>query len=154
MILAAPVTWTQLVIGRLVAVVAGVIVISLGALAGLAVGAAAVGSSLDAAGVTRTVACAALLGAALGAVAAVVVAAVRRTAAVTVLALIVATMYLVSYLVPIFGWPEWLNRVSVFWAFGHPYLAWPRSGTVVLLAMALVGGAAATAIAERTPKVA
>ena len=76
------------------------------------------------------------------------------TAAVTVLAVIVGTMYLVSYLVPIFGWPEWLNRLSVFWAFGHPYLAWPHSGTVVLLAMALVGGAAATAIAERTPKVA
>ena len=154
MILAAPVTWTGLVIGRLVAVVSGVIVISLGALAGLAIGAAVVGSSLDAAGVARTVACAALLGAALGAVAAVVVAAVRRTAAVTVLAVIVGTMYLVSYLVPIFGWPEWLNRLSVFWAFGHPYLAWPHSGTVVLLAMALVGGAAAAAIAERTPKVA
>ena len=154
MILAAPVTWTGLVIGRLVAVVAGVIVISLGALAGLAVGAAVVGSSLDAAGVGRTVACAALLGAALGAVAAMVVAAVRRTAAVTVLALIVGTMYLVSYLVPIFGWPEWLNRLSVFWAFGHPYLAWPDSGPVVLLAMALLGAAAATRIAERTPKVA
>jgi ABC-2 type transport system permease protein len=154
MILAAPVTWTMLVLGRLVAVIAGVAVISLGALAGLAVGAAAVGSSLDAAGVARTVACAALLGAALGAVAAVVVAAVRRTAAVTVLAVIVGTMYLVSYLVPIFGWPEWLNRLSVFWAFGHPYLEWPVAGTLVLVVMAVLGGTAAAAIAERTPKVA
>ncbi len=154
LILAAPVTWTGLVLGRLIAVIVGVTVIALGALAGLAVGAAAVGSSLDAAGVARTIAGAALLGAALGAVAAMVVAAVRRTAAVTVLAVIVGTMYLVSYLVPIFGWPEWLNRLSVFWAFGHPYLEWPTSGWVVLLVMALVGGAAAAAIAERTPKVA
>jgi ABC-2 type transport system permease protein len=154
MVLAAPVTWTGLVLGRLAAVIAGVIAISLGALAGLAVGAALVGSSLDVAGVARTIGSAALLGAALGAVAAVVVAAVRRTAAVTVLAVIVGTMYLVSYLVPIFGWPEWLNRLSVFWAFGHPYLEWSTSGSVVLLVMALIGGASAATIAERTPKVA
>lgn len=154
LILAAPVTWTGLVLGRLIAVIVGVTVIGLGALIGLAVGAAAVGSSLDAVGVARTIAGAALLGAALGAVAAMVVAAVRRTAAVTVLAVIVAAMYLVSYLVPIFGWPEWLNRLSVFWAFGHPYLEWPTSGWVVLLVMALVGGAGAATIAERTPKVA
>jgi ABC-2 type transport system permease protein len=154
MVLAAPVTWTGLVLGRLAAVIAGVIAISVGALAGLAVGAALVGSSLDVAGVARTIGSAALLGAALGAVAAVVVAAVRRTAAVTVLAVIVGTMYLVSYLVPIFGWPEWLNRLSVFWAFGHPYLEWSTSGSVVLLVMALIGGASAATIAERTPKVA
>jgi ABC-2 type transport system permease protein len=154
LVLAAPVTWTGLVLGRLVAVIVEVTVIGLGALAGLAVGAAVVGSSLDAAGVARTIVGAALLGAALGAVASVAVAAVRRTAAVTVLAVIVGAMYLVSYLVPIFGWPEWLNRLSVFWAFGHPYLEWPTSGWVVLLVMALVGGACAAAIAERTPKVA
>jgi ABC-2 type transport system permease protein len=154
MILAAPVTWTGLVLGRMVAVIAGATLISLGALAGLAVGAAVVGSSLDVAGVARTIGCAALLGAALGAVAAVLVAAVRRTAAVTALAVVVGTMYLVSYLVPIFGWPEWLNRLSVFWAFGHPYLGWPTSGSLVLLVMALVGGACAAMIAERTPKVA
>jgi ABC-2 type transport system permease protein len=154
LVLAAPVTWTGLVLGRLVAVIVGVTVIGLGSLAGLAVGAAAVGSSLDSAGVARTIVGAALLGAALGAVASVAVAAVRRTAAVTVLAVIVGAMYLVSYLVPIFEWPEWLNRLSVFWAFGHPYLEWPASGWVVLLVMALVAGACAAAIAERTPKVA
>jgi len=58
-------------------------------------------------------------------------------------------------LVPLFGWPDWVNRLSVFSAFGHPYLGWPPlGGLAVLLALAIPGGLTAAAIAERTPKVA
>ena len=30
-------------------------------------------------------------------------------------------------------WPDWLNQLSVFWAFGHPYLAWPSTAQVLIL---------------------
>ena len=79
---------------------------------------------------------------------------VRRSVAVTVLAVLVGLSYLMSYLVAMLEWPHWLNRLSVFWAFGHPYLAWPSPAQwVVLLALAIPGSLAAAALAERTPKV-
>ena len=48
-----------------------------------------------------------------------------------------------------------LGRLSVFTAFGHPYLRWPAWGSsLVLLGIAVVGALAGAALAERTPKVA
>lgn len=152
--LSAPVTWTMLVRGRLIATTVGVTAILAGAAAGLTIGAVAVGGSVDPVGVARMLAAGLLFGAALAAVAAIAVAVVRRPVAVTVLTVLVGASYLLAYLVPVLGWPDWLNRLSVFWAFGHPYLSWPpTSGLAVLLVLAVAGSASAAALAERTPKV-
>jgi ABC-2 type transport system permease protein len=153
-LLSAPVTWPMLVRGRLVATWVGVAVIIAGALVGLGVGAAAVGSPLGPVAVARLVVVGLLFGAALAAVAAMVVAVVRRPLAVTVMAVLVGASYLLAWLVPTLEWPQWLNRLSVFWAFGHPYLAWPSTAQwLVLLAVATAGSIAAGALADRTPKV-
>lgn len=155
MILAGPVSWTRLVLERLVALLTGVAVITAASIGALVLVAAAVGATLDAAGLGRLAAGCVLLGAALGSVAAVVVAVVRRPVAVTVMAVVIGASYLHSYLVPLFDWPDWLNRLSVFWAFGHPYLGWPpASGLAVLVLLAGPGALLAAALAERTPKVA
>lgn len=155
MVLAAPVSWSRLVWERLLAVTVGVAVITAAALGGLAIGAAAVAAELDVAGLSRLAADCVLLGAALGAVAAVVVAGLRSGAAVTALAVFVGASFLIGYLVPLLSWPDWVNRLSVFGAFGHPYVEWPPLGGVaVLLTLASAGGLLAAAIAERTPKVA
>jgi ABC-2 type transport system permease protein len=152
--LSGPVTWTMLVRGRLVATTAGVAAILAATVMGLVIGATAVGSSIDPVGISRMVAMGLLFGVALAAVAAIAVAVVRRPVVVTVLAVLVGASYLVAFLVPMFGWPDWLNRMSVFWAFGHPYLRVPTaSGLAVLIVLAVVGSMAATALAERTPKV-
>lgn len=153
-ILAAPVSWARLVWQRLLALVVGVAVITVGGLAALVVGGIAVDAELDAAGLARLAVVSVLLGWALGAVAALFVAVLRTGTAVTVMAVYLGATYLVSYLVPMLDWPEWLNRLSVFWAFGHPYLEWPVAGMVVLLVLAVPGSLAAAALAERTPKVA
>lgn len=154
MILSAPVTWGMLVRGRLVAASVGVAIIIAGALTGLSVGAAAVGSPLDPVAVARLVVVGLLFGAAIAAVAAIVVALVRRPLAVTVMAVLVGASYLLAWLVPTLGWPDWLTRLSVFWAFGHPYLDWPSTAQLLILAVLAVGGSiAAGAIADQTPKV-
>ncbi|MGB7981953.1 MAG: ABC transporter permease subunit [Candidatus Nanopelagicales bacterium] len=154
MILSAPVTWPMLVRGRLAATSIGVAVIIAGALTGLGIGAASVGSPLDPAAVARLAAVGVLFGAALAAVAAIVVALVRRPLAVTVMAVLVGASYLLAWLVPTLQWPNWLNKLSVFWAFGHPYLAWPSTAQVlILLVLAGAGTVAAGAIADRTAKV-
>ena len=68
-----------------------------------------------------------------------VVALVRRPLAVTVMAVLVGASYLLAWLVPTLEWP-WLSKLSVFWAFAHPYLAWPSTAQVlILLGLAVAG---------------
>lgn len=155
MTLAGPVSWTRLVVGRWLAVIVGTAVITAATLGTLVLGGWAVGGSVDPVAMLRTTVMSLLLGAALGAVAAVVVSWVRRPAAVTVLALVVAASYVLTLFVALLDWPSWLNRTSVFWAFGHPYLQWPpASALLVLLVLASAGTWLATRVAERSPKVA
>jgi len=155
LLLAGPVTWSRLVAGRLAAVVTGVLVITAAALGALAVVATAIGAPPNAAGLGRLAVTCVLFGAALAAIGAILVAWLRRGAAVTVLAVVVGASYLVAYLTPLFEWPDWINTLSVFWAFGQPYLEWPTTARfAVLLGLALPGAVASLAIAERTPKVA
>jgi ABC-2 type transport system permease protein len=154
-VLAAPVSWSRLVGERLFGAVVGVAAIAVSCWAGLAVSAAAAGVHVDLAGMARVVVDLLLLGAALAAAGAVVVAVLRNGRAVIVLAVFLGASYLLGVLVYLLDWPEWVTRLSVFGAFGHPYLEWPPlSGTLVLLVLAIPGGLAAAAIAERTPKVA
>lgn len=154
-VLAAPVSWPRLVLERLVALLIGVACVAAGAIAGLALGAAGVDLALDWAGVGRLAADCLLFGAALGGLAAVVVAVFRRGAGVSVLAVVMTTSYLQGYLAKMFEWPTWVERYSLFSAFGNPYVEWAGGGQILLLvALAVVGALVAGAIAQRTPKVA
>ena len=155
LILAGPVSWPRLISERLAALVVGVLVITAGSIAGLAAGAAPAGVSLSGPGLLRLTAITLLLGTALGAVAAVMVAWLRSGLAVTVLAVFAAASYLLTFLVQLFGWPDWVSRLSVFGAFGRPYLELPAAtGLAVLGGLALAGAVLAAAIAQRSPKAA
>ena len=93
--------------------------------------------------------------AALGAVALLVVAWLRGAAAVTALAILASAWYLLVYLVRLFAWPDWVVRLSVFGAYGNPYLELPAwSGLTVLAGLAVLGTLAAAAVAQRSPKTA
>ena len=155
MLLAAPVSWSRLVCERLVGVAVGVGAIAVSCSVGLALAAAAAGVEVNAGGMVRVAVYVVLLGAAVAAVASIVVAALRSGLAVIVLAVFLGASYLLGVLVYLLDWPGWVNRLSVFGAFGHPYLEWPPlSGTLVLLVLAVPGGLVAAAMAERTAKVA
>lgn len=154
MILAGPVSWSRLVLERWVGLVIGGLLVTLVSSAVFVVGAAAVGAPARADGVLRTIAMAGLFLGALGGVASVVVVTVRRAVAVTVLAVIVGLSYLLTLLAGILDWPGWVDRLSVFWAVGHPYLSWaPPSGLAVLVLLAVGGTGAAALAARRTAKV-
>jgi hypothetical protein len=143
------------VLERLTALLVGVACVAAGAITGLVLGAAGVDFQLDWAGIGRLAADCMLFGAALGGLAAVVVAAFRRGAGVTVLAVLLTASYLQGYLAKMFEWPSWVERYSLFSAFGNPYVEWPGVGETVLLLVVAVGGCIlAAAIAEHTPKVA
>ena len=154
-VLSAPVSWSRLVWERLIALLVGVGCVAAGSIAGLALGAAAVEVGLDWSGIVRLAGDCVLFGAALGGLAAVVVALFRRGAGVTVLAVLMTASYLQGYLAKMFDWPTWVERYSLFSAFGNPYVEWAGLGeTILLMALAVGGAVVAAAIAERTPKVA
>jgi ABC-2 type transport system permease protein len=155
LILAGPVSWPRLIAERLAALAVGVLVITAGSIAGLVAGAASAGAPLSVPGLIRLTAITMLLGAALGAVAAVAVAWLRNGTAVTVLAVFAAASYLLTYLVQLFAWPGWVSKLSVFGAFGRPYLDLPTAaGFALLCALGLLGILLAIAIADRSPKTA
>jgi ABC-2 type transport system permease protein len=155
LLLSAPLSWPRLVWQRLLASLAGAVVITAAAVAALSLTALAVGADVDGPGLLRLAADTLLFAAALAGVAALVVAWLRSAAAVAVLAVFVGASYLLVYLVPLLAWPDWVNRVTVFGAYGNPYLATPPgSGLAVLAGMAVGGGLLTVAIARRSPKVA
>lgn len=154
-ILAGPVSWPGLIAQRLIALLVGVAVIIVGAMAGLIIGATAVGAELNWLGLLRLAATTLLLAAGLGSAAALIVAWLRGGAAVTALAVFVGGSYLLVLLVQLFSWPDWVTRVSIFGAFGHPYLQVPALGGLAFLAaLAVIAGALAASVAQRSPKAA
>jgi ABC-2 type transport system permease protein len=155
LLLAGPLSWPQLVWQRLLAVALGAAAITAGAVAGLVVGGWAAGADLNAAGLLRLAADTLLLAGALGAVALLVVAWLRSSAAVVALAVLTAGSYLLVYLVRLFAWPDWVARLSVFGAYGNPYLELPPGGGLaILVVLAVGGGLLAAAVAQHSPKTA
>ncbi|MGA7913089.1 MAG: ABC transporter permease subunit [Candidatus Dormiibacterota bacterium] len=129
---------------------AGVVVVSLGVLAGCLVGAAIAGVDLHADGLIRTTAASALLGFAVSGVALLAVAVFRNGAAVGALGALMGLAFFASLLAPMLSWPEWVTRLSPFDAFGTPYASVPRiSGIALLMAWAIVGAFAAAVVAQR-----
>lgn len=149
MVLGHPVSRARYVVERLAAVAAGALVVAAGATAGLLIGAAPSGPTLSPAGLARMAADLVLLSLAVGAVSAAVVAALRGTGVLLLTAWLVAS-YLVALFAPIFEWPDWVPRLSIFQAFGEPYVDVPDLyGIAVLAALALAGAMLAIATLER-----
>jgi ABC-2 type transport system permease protein len=96
-----------------------------------------------------------LFGAGFGAVAAIAVAWLRGRSAIVALCIFAVTSYLLVLFVPLFDWPSWIERLSVFGAFGHPYLELPPLGGLVTLGiLSSLGAVAGAVIATRTPETA
>jgi ABC-2 type transport system permease protein len=153
-LLSAPLSWTRLVWERLLAVGAGVVVITGVCLAVIGVGSVVVGAEVSVAALGRVGVTCALLAWAGGALATIAVVALRSALALTVVAVYVAFAYLLTWMIPMFDWPTWTERLSIFAAFGHPYREWPGVGSLVLLGvLAVIGSVVGAVIAERTPKV-
>ncbi|WP_157391990.1 ABC transporter permease subunit [Nocardia terrae] len=154
LLLSTPLSWTALIGQRLTTVLAGTVVIIASALAGLLIGATVVDVGLDAAGTARIAASALLLAAGLGAVASWLVIWIPRFA-VSALAIVLGLSYLLTLLVPMFAWPSWITKLSLFGATGHPYLQTPSPGGLLFLsALAVAGFLCATVSAARARAIA
>jgi hypothetical protein len=74
--------------------------------------------------------------------------------ATQVVSLYVGAAWLIGFMAPYLKWPEWSVRLSIFDAFGHPYVAWPEARSFIIIAMMIIVGFAVTfQVAERSAKV-
>ncbi|BEK93720.1 ABC transporter permease subunit [Nocardia seriolae] len=154
LLLATPMSRTALIRQRLITVLAGTIVIAAAALAGLLIGARVVDVSLDPAGLARVALSALLLAAGLGAVATWLVTWMPRYA-VAGLAIVLGASYLLALVAPMFDWPAWVTRLSLFGATGHPYLEVPPvGGSLFLMVLAVAGFVLAATSASRARAIA
>lgn len=155
MLLAGPVTWTRLLLERLAATMAATVIITTCAVAAIVAGSWVLGAPVDASGIARSLLMTWLLALAIGAIALAAVAVFRSRIAVTALAVYAGTAFLLTWMIPIFTWPEWTYRLTIFDAFGHPYQQWPEGGdTMLLVGLTVAGMLLAVAAASRSPKIA
>ena len=153
LLLASPVSWTRIVLTRIGVTMLGTAAITGAAIAAITVGAGLIGIEADPQGLLRLAVTALALGLAMSALAAITTAVFRRKGAVVVLGVYVGASYLLTFVVPMLGWPDWVNRLSVFFAFGNPYLEWPAlDESVAILLLAGPGLVLAVLLTSRSPK--
>ncbi|HEX6299552.1 MAG TPA: ABC transporter permease subunit [Acidimicrobiia bacterium] len=153
--LSHPISWEILILLRLAVASAGVLAISTAAAVGLSLGAAAVDAPLNLIGLLRTIPITLVLGLAILGLGAMLVAWMPTSTSVILLSAVTFASYLLAFVIPLFDLPDWTMNVSLFGAYGQPYLELPDAGGLLLLTLlALAGGVVAPWVAERHPKVA
>ncbi|WP_448811837.1 ABC transporter permease subunit [Agromyces bauzanensis] len=154
LLLAAPVTWARVLATRVAITMLGTTVIAAASVATMTAVAAAVDVEVDWAGLGRLFVISLALGLAMSALAAIATVVFKSRGAVVVLALYLGAAYLLTFVVPMLGWPDWLNGLSVFHAFGNPYLEWPTlAESTVIIALAGPGLILAFILTARSRKV-
>jgi ABC-2 type transport system permease protein len=149
MLLSTPVSRPRIVLEWALGALAGSVIVAVGVAAGCAAGALAAGVSLRADGLLRLTGDVILVGAAVGGLALLAVVVLRGGAAVGALSALLGLSFFVTVLGPLFRWPDWLIRLSIFDAFGSPYVEMPRLSGLLLLAGCAVVGTGLAALMAR-----
>lgn len=145
-----PLSRRRLWLQRMAALAAGTLVVIAGSLTGFLLGSAPGNVSLRLDGLARGAGVLMLLGLATGGVAALSVALLRTSAAIGALGGYLGASFFLTLLAPLLGWPGWVSRLSLFDAFGHPYVSTgPMLGILLLAGLALVGVVGTLMVSER-----
>jgi ABC-2 type transport system permease protein len=150
MALAHGVSRSRLVLERTAALVAGVTAVAAGGVAGIALGAWSSGMTINSTGIMRTVGATVLMSLAVGGVGLLIVAWLRSGLAIALLTLLLAASWVITLFGGLAKLPDWVLRISVFDAFGEPYIGPLRTGSVIYLVAALVIGVALAVGVSRT----
>lgn len=116
---------------------------------GTFVGAQIGGYAVDAGGLIRTFFDVVLLSFAIGGVGLLAVTILRSAAATGITAALLIACFLLTTFAGLLAWPSWASRVSVFDAYGTPYVSMPLTGSLIYLAVLGVGGTFAAYLAMR-----
>lgn len=152
--LTTPASWTGLITRRVVATVIGAELIVFTSVGTAIIGGYLQNVTINIGGVARVLAMLTLFILAFTALSALLVAILRGKNATQIVSIYVGAAWLIGFMAPYLNWPNWVVRLSIFDAFGHPYVNLPGSVSFLLITIMIVPGLIATfEIAERSPKV-
>jgi ABC-2 type transport system permease protein len=148
-VLAQAVSMGRLLVERIVSLLVLAALIGLAVVGGTYIGALIGGYSVDAVGLIRTFFDVVLLSFAIAGIGLLAVTILRSAAATGVTGGLLIACFLLTTFAGLLTWPSWASRISVFDAYGSPYLSLPLTGSLIYLAVLGVGGTAAAYLAMR-----
>ncbi len=152
--LSTPLSWSGLILRRVLATAIGAELILISSVSAVVTGGYIQDIAVSASGILRVLTMLSLFIIAFTAINALLVAVLRGKNATQIVSIYVGAAWLVGFMAPYLSWPNWVVRLSIFDAFGHPYVDFPGSISFLIIALMIVLGAAATLeIAKRSAKV-
>ena len=152
--LATPLSWSGLILRRFLAAFLGAQLLIVSSILVVIVGSKIQGVDVYSDAVIRVYVMANLFVLAFSGINALIVSIMRAKNVSIVLSIYVGAAWMIGFMAPYLKWPHWLVRLSIFDAFGHPFIAWPAELNFILILLMTLGGVGvAMAISERSSKV-
>ena len=153
--LSSRLTWRSLTMQRIATTTIGSSFIALISIGVLSVSAYFLDIDIVAFGLLRVLILSIACGISMSVIALIVVSIFPARESVIVLATYIGISYIISYVANILRWPTWVQKISIFYSFGTPYLEWPSLGNSTMITFFLLPGAyLATRLAALSPKTA
>lgn len=151
--LSAPISWSRLIINRVLANMVAVAIISAGAIGTILIGSFLQGSKLYLPDVARFTLMILLFGLALTVITEFLVILMRERTTTQAATVYIAAAWLVVFMAPYLNWPDWIVHLSIFDALGHPFVKFPSITKISFLAALAIPGLYLTIkVANQTPK--
>ncbi len=148
-VLAQAVSMGRLLMERIATLLVLAALVGAAVVGGTFVGSLIGGYSVDVGGLIRTFFDVLLLSFAIGGVGLLAVTILRSAAATGITGALLVACFLLTTFADLLSWPSWTGRISVFDAFGTPYLSLPLTGSLIYLAVLGVAGTGAAYLAMR-----
>jgi ABC-2 type transport system permease protein len=152
--LSTPMSWSGLVARRAIATFVGAELIVAFSVLVIVIGGRNQNGIINFGGVIRVVVMLTLFILAFIALSSLLVGLLHGKNTTQIVSLYVGAAWLIGFMAPYLKWPEWLVRLSIFDAFGHPYVDWPTRTSLLLIIVMIIPGYVGTfLITERSAKV-
>lgn len=151
--LSTPISNTRLIIDRVIASMIGSELIIIFTLITVAIGSTWQGIDIYPTAMLRVLVMSNLFAIAFASISVLLVSILHGRSATQVVSIYVGAAWMIGFMAPYLNWPNWVVRLSIFDAFGHPFIKWPSAISFLFIIIAAFPGlAAAINIANQRPK--
>jgi putative exporter of polyketide antibiotics len=151
--LSTPISMTRLIFNRFIATLIGSELIIISALATIWIGSTLQGVETYTSGIWRVFVMTNLFAISFTAINALLVAILHGKSATQAISIYVGAAWMIVFMAPYLNWPSWTVRLSIFEAFGHPFIKWPPGSNFAIIALAItLGTLGALVISNRSAK--
>lgn len=153
--LSAPISIPRLALNRIAVILISIMGISLTSFMAIYVGSTAQNADFYLKSTFRVFLMTLLFGLAFTTLSMLIVTLLRRRIITPFISLYVGAAWLITFMAPYLKWPNWVSKLSIFDAMGHPFIEFPSSSRIIgLLIVAIPGLWLTIFIAKRLPKAA